>query len=47
LPSLDFTLIAGQKKTAYFVAVQAGMDRNYEPMAKLFRETIDRTLAEF
>jgi cell filamentation protein len=47
LPPLDFSLIAGKKKTAYFAAVQAGMDRNYEPMAKLFGETIDRSLAAF
>ncbi len=45
LPPLDFSLIAGTAKTAYFAAIQAGMDRNYEPMQKLFAETIDRTLA--
>ena len=45
LPPLDFTLIAGRARNAYFAAVQAGMDRNYEPMEKLFVEIIDRSLA--
>jgi len=44
LPPLDFTDIKGRKKREYFVAVQAGMDRNYEPMEKIFRDVIDRTL---
>ncbi len=41
LPVLDFSLISGSKKSDYFVAVQAGMDRNYEPMEKLFAEIIE------
>jgi cell filamentation protein len=45
LPPLDFRLIAGRAKNAYFAAVQAGMDRSYAPMAKLFAEIIDRSLA--
>jgi cell filamentation protein len=45
LPLLDFSLIADRAKNAYFAAVQAGMDRNYEPMARLFAEIIDRSLA--
>jgi hypothetical protein len=28
----------------YFAAVQAGLDRNYEPMTKLFTVVIERTL---
>ena len=43
LPPLDFTEIKGQKKQEYFTAIQAGMDRNYGPMEKIFREVIDRT----
>jgi cell filamentation protein len=43
LPPLDFTEIKGKKKQEYFEAVQAGMDRNYGPMEKIFREVIDRT----
>ena len=45
LPPLDFSLIAGRARNAYFAAVQAGMDRKYEPMAKLFGEIIERSLA--
>jgi cell filamentation protein len=43
LPPLDFTEIKGKKKQEYFAAVQAGMDRDYRPMEKIFREVIDRT----
>jgi len=43
LPPLDFTEIKGQKKQEYFAAVQAGMDRNYGPMEKIFRDVIART----
>lgn len=45
LPPLDFRLIAGRGRKAYFAAVQAGMDRNYEPMERLFAEIIGRSLA--
>lgn len=44
LPLLDFSVIRGKKKTEYFAAVQAGMDRNYEPMAKVFNDVICKTL---
>ena len=42
-PPLDFTAIKWKKKQEYFAAVQAGMDRNYGPMEKIFREVIDRS----
>lgn len=45
LPPLDFSSIAGRKKEGYFAAVQAGMDRNYEPMTGLLAEIIGRSLA--
>jgi cell filamentation protein len=45
LPLLDFSLIAGERKQAYFAAVQAGLDKNYRPMEQLFAEIIERTLA--
>jgi cell filamentation protein len=45
LPPLDFSLIAGPARRAYFAAIQSGMDRDYEPMGKLFAEIIDRSLA--
>ena len=45
LPLLDFGVIAGEKKAAYFAAVQAGMDNNYKLMELLFAEIIERSLA--
>lgn len=45
LPLLDFGLIAGLKKEAYFAAIQAGMEKNYQPMESLFAEIIERSVA--
>ena len=45
LPLLDFSLIAEEKKQEYFAAVQAGLDRNYKLMERLFAEIIERSLA--
>lgn len=45
LPLLDFSLIVGRRKKDYFAAIQAGLDRNYEPMEGILAETIDRSLA--
>ena len=45
LPLLDFSVIAEDQKPAYFAAVQAGLDRNYQPMELLFAEIIERSLA--
>jgi cell filamentation protein len=44
LPALYFDKLSGRKRREYFAAVQAGLDRNYEPMAKLFTAVIERTL---
>jgi cell filamentation protein len=44
LPVLDFAVVRGEEKRRYIAAVQAGLDRNYEPMAAVFRRIIDRTL---
>jgi cell filamentation protein len=44
LPLLDFSGIRGKKKMEYFSAVQAGMDRHYEPMTKVFSDVIRKTL---
>lgn len=44
LPPLDFSEIQGEKREGYFSAVQAGMDRNYQLMAKIFERVIDRTM---
>ena len=45
LPLLDFSVIAEEKKPTYFAAVQAGLDRDYQPMERLFAEIIERSLA--
>lgn len=44
LPPLDFRSIVGRKKKEYILAVQAGMLRNYDPMEKICRYVIRRTL---
>ncbi|MEK6749969.1 MAG: Fic family protein [Pseudomonadota bacterium] len=44
LALLDFTMIE-KKRQDYFLAVQAGMDRNYAPMEKLFAEIISISAA--
>ncbi|HOD29489.1 MAG TPA: Fic family protein [Syntrophales bacterium] len=44
LPPLDFGGVKGGKKQEYFTAVQSGLDRNYEPMEKIFGGVIERTL---
>lgn len=44
LPPLDFSDLQGEKREEYFAAVRAGMDRDYQPMEKIFAEIIDRTM---
>jgi len=44
LPPLNFGGIEGRKKQEYFAAVRSGLDRNYEPMQKVFFSIIRRTL---
>lgn len=44
LPPLDFGAIEGKKKQEYFAAVRSSLDRNYEPMEKIFSSVIRRTL---
>lgn len=43
LPGLDYAGIRGRKRKEYFAAVQAGMERNYEPMKKIFESVLSRT----
>lgn len=40
LPLLDFSVIKGIQRKAYFTAVQAGLARNYTPMQEIFRRVI-------
>jgi cell filamentation protein len=44
LPALVFDKISGRKRSQYFAAVQAGLDRDYDPMTNLFTAVIERTL---
>lgn len=43
LPLLDFSEIEGRKREEYFAAVRAGLDRDYNPMEKIFSGVISRT----
>jgi len=43
LPLLDFSDMAGARKKEYFAAVQAGLDRDYRPMTRLFSDVIERS----
>lgn len=46
LPPFDFTSIEkGAGKQRYFNAIQAGFEKNYEPMKKIFRKIIEKTLS--
>lgn len=44
LPPLDFGGIKSRTRREYFAAVRSGLDRNYEPMEKIFSGVIRRTL---
>ncbi len=44
LPPLDFGSIKGRKRREYFAAVQAGVDRDYRPMERIFSAVIRGTL---
>ncbi len=43
LPLLDFSGMAGAGKTAYIAAIQAGLDKHYAPMERVFGEVIERS----
>jgi cell filamentation protein len=43
LPGLDFSVIRGKKRTEYYAAVQTGMERDYEPMRRIFRSVLSAT----
>jgi len=44
LPPLDFGDVIGKGNTEYIEAVQAGMDRDYKLMEKVFNAVIRKTL---
>ena len=43
LPPLDFSGIKGKKRREYFVAVRAGVGRDYEPMERIFSDVVRRS----
>ena len=43
LPPLDFAGIKGRTRQEYFAAVRSGLDRNYEPMERIFSDVVRRT----
>ncbi len=47
LPLLDFGGIKGKKRKDYFLAVQAGLGKDYEPMKKIFSSIVRRTLKAY
>lgn len=47
LPLLDFAELAEDLKEDYFAAVRAGLDRDYEPMKKVFNHVIEKTLSHY
>jgi len=44
LPPLNFGSIRGRKRQEYFAAVRAGLERNYEPMERIFSAVIRQTI---
>ncbi len=46
LPPLNFRNMIGKGKTDYIKAVQEGMERNYQPMEKIFASVIRKTLRD-
>jgi cell filamentation protein len=44
LPLLDFNGLEKERQQEYFSAIQYGLDRNYEPMKKIFADVIARSL---
>ncbi|NWF72433.1 MAG: Fic family protein [Nitrospirae bacterium] len=45
LPLLDFGIMAGTGKTASIAAIQAGLDKHYAPMERLFGKVIEQSLS--
>ena len=41
LPLLNFSVIKGKQREAYFAAVRAGMGRDYAPMIEVFRKVVE------
>jgi len=41
------TPLKGKEKQNYFLAVQAGVGRDYQPMKEIFRKIIEKTLKRY
>ena len=40
LPLLNFSVIKGKQREAYFAAVRSGIERDYAPMIEIFRKVV-------
>jgi cell filamentation protein len=40
LPLLNFSVIKGKQREAYFSAVRSGIERDYAPMIEIFRKVV-------
>ncbi|MDW7771637.1 MAG: Fic family protein [Desulfobulbaceae bacterium] len=47
LPPLDFSEFEGERKEEYFLAVRKGLDKDYQPMGRVFSEVISLTLKSY
>jgi len=47
LPVLNFGALKGQTQKKYFAAVRAGLNREYQPMIKIFEAIVKRTLKKY
>ena len=44
MPQLEFSEMIGFRREEYFASVRAGLDRNYQPMKKMFSDVIERSV---
>lgn len=47
IPPLTFKIIERTKRRQYIAAVQASLDKNYEPMKEIFRLIVEQSLSAF
>lgn len=44
-PPLNFRLMTGNRRDAYFNAIHAGLNRNYEPMKEIFKRVLEDSIS--
>ena len=44
LPILNFSDITGQRRKEYFAAINSGLDSDYKPMERFFKNIADKTI---